>query len=239
MNRQQLGFVLHRRPYRETSLILTLLTSDYGRVNANVRGVRSGKMAMQKQAWLQPFQPLLWHWTAKSSASHDWVYPKSYEPQGAPIMLSGDGKLCGLYMNELLYRLLPESMAVNELFKHYYATLEALSHVSERDHQAWYLRLFEFNLLTELGYEISLTQDLDHQAIDAAYDYRYLAEQGWQRLNTRTATGRADISGYCLLKLAQQEYCPQCSQAWKRLMRSLLQPHLGAKPLATRQLFQS
>ena len=38
---EQVALVLHSRPYKETSILLTLITPDQGKVNALVKGVRS------------------------------------------------------------------------------------------------------------------------------------------------------------------------------------------------------
>jgi len=49
------AFVLHRRPYRETSLILDFLTLNHGRLSAVARAGRS--RGNRWQAELQPFNP--------------------------------------------------------------------------------------------------------------------------------------------------------------------------------------
>jgi len=49
------AFVLHRRPYRETSLILDFLTLNHGRLSAVARG--AGRAGNRWQAELQPFNP--------------------------------------------------------------------------------------------------------------------------------------------------------------------------------------
>lgn len=237
MLKQQPAFILHSRPYRETSVLLSLFTPELGKVSASLRGVRSAsKVARQKQAWLQPFQPLLLNWREGSQAQLDWVKPQNLEPNGSAYGLKADANICGLYLNELLYRLLQPGLGLNELFEQYQQTLFALAQSSERELMAWHLRQFELALLTELGYGLDLTQDAQGQSIEEDAIYRYQMQTGLYRM-TSDADLSGSISGACLQKLANQQFCVGCLSAWKLFLRRVLQPHLGAKPLATRALF--
>ena len=47
---RQPAFVLHRRAYRESSLLLDLLTRDFGRVGAARRAVRAARAAVRALA---------------------------------------------------------------------------------------------------------------------------------------------------------------------------------------------
>lgn len=238
---QQPAFVLHSRPYRETSLMLTLFTPEFGKLNATVRGLRSGgKGAAQKQAWLQPFQALQMQWRATEHSVNEWIHPQNFEPHGLPIALNGEANLCGLYLNELLYRLLQTCAPMERLFVQYQHTLNTLALAQNRADQAWCLRQFELALLTELGYELDLTQDHHATDLDPSARYAYHPQLGFVRVNpgdTRAAL-EWSMSGECITKLAQNRVCSDCLPAWKQLMRRVLQPHLGLKPLATRQLFK-
>lgn len=229
---QQSAFVLHRRAQGETSLLVTFFTPEFGKLQANVRGVRTrSKASTQKQAWLQPFQPLSIQWQAHS-ASVDWIYPRSYEPVGPPFLLQARASVCGLYLNELLYRLLQPAMAMDNLYYCYHQTLDALSQADEKN-QAWLLRLFEWDLLVELGYEIPLLETHAAQPIDPQAYYRWHESGGWWLSDEHDSYA---ICGDCLHQLAYRRRCDRCGAALKRLLRGLLQPHLGTKPLATRQL---
>jgi DNA repair protein RecO (recombination protein O) len=229
---QQPAFVLHRRAQGETSLLVSFFTPEFGKLQANVRGVRTrAKSSMQKQAWLQPFQPLSIQWQAHS-ASSDWIYPRNYEPLGAPFLLQARANVCGLYLNELLYRLLQPAMAMENLYLCYHQTLSGLSQADEQS-QAWLLRLFEWDLLVELGYEIPLLETHAAQPIDRQGYYRWQAGVGWWPSGEEDSQA---ICGDCLYQLAQRSQCARCGGPLKRLLRGLLQPHLGPKPLASRQL---
>ena len=59
----ELGFVLHQRPYRNTSQLLECMTAVHGRVGLIARGSRRATARIRSQrALLQPFVPLRISW---------------------------------------------------------------------------------------------------------------------------------------------------------------------------------
>ena len=63
MDGWQRAFVLHARPYSETSLLLDTFTEGQGRVRLLAKGARSRRS--QLKGALQPFTPLLIRWGGK------------------------------------------------------------------------------------------------------------------------------------------------------------------------------
>ena len=61
----QRGFVLHRRPYSETSLLVDLFTEETGRLTVIAKGARAKRSAWKSV--LQPFTPLLLRWSGKGA----------------------------------------------------------------------------------------------------------------------------------------------------------------------------
>lgn len=235
----QLAFVLHKRPYRETSLLVTLLTESQGKVNAIVRGVRShSKSAKLKQAWLQPFQGLKIHWREKSHPTSDLISLNYFEPASVRFPLMGDSSICGLYINELSYRLIYPSLVSEALFEVYQQTLLDLARSTDRNVQAWCLRRFEYQLLSEMGYGIDLSVDSQNRDIDSEISYVFHSEMGWIPEKEAFFDSGIRVQGECLLKFIRQEYCPDCLTSLKQLFRFLLHPHLGEKPIQARALFQ-
>ena len=57
------AWVLHARPYRDTSLLLEVLTDEHGRVGLVARGVRGPRGRWR--GLLQPLQPLLMSWSGR------------------------------------------------------------------------------------------------------------------------------------------------------------------------------
>ena len=240
MNIVQHAYILHTRPYRETSVIATFLTPEHGKINGVVRGVRGKtRSAMQKNATLQPFQKLSIQWRDQPKANNDLITVYGFEPEPVRFFLEGESTFCGLYLNELLYRLLFPRVAVEALFEAYQQTLLKLLKVSSRNEQAWVLRQFELHLLTDLG--VSLHTDLDAQKspIQAHQQYQYYPEMGAYAVLDHQEVGNGVlISGECLLKLSNLDYCETCLGPWKRLLRQVLNLYLGTKPIMTRNLFK-
>lgn len=236
----QSAYVLHTRPYRETSVIATFLTADHGKINGVVRGARGKtRSSMQKNATLQPFQKLSIEWRDKPNANNDLVTIRSVESEPVRFFLEGESSFCGLYLNELLYRLLYPRVALESLFEEYEQSLLKLLKVDSRNQQAWVLRQFELHLLQDLGVSLHFDLDANKQAIESTAQYQYYPEMGAFPVLDEQAVGNGImVSGACLLKLSELTYCEPCLGSWKRLLRHVLNLYLGAKPIMTRQLFK-
>lgn len=228
----QPAYVLHRRPFRETSLLVDFFTRDFGRVSAVARGARK---AASKRRWqLEPFQPLLvsWYGAGELKQLHQ------VEGNGSGCVLSGEGLYCGLYLNELLQRLLAADDKQQDIFQAYWQSVTTLSLLKERQDIEPVLRRFELSLVEALGYGISLHTDaLLHQAIAAEQCYRLDVAQGF--IPVAHGAGAAQtFMGRELLAIAAGDYSStQLRTVAKRLNRQLLAPLLGPKPLLSRSLF--
>ena len=95
----QSGYILHSRPYRDTSSLLEVFTREHGRIGLVARGARGPKSKLRSV--LQPFQPVLLSWLARG----DLGTLTDAEPQGISHALAGRALLSGYYLNELLQRL--------------------------------------------------------------------------------------------------------------------------------------
>lgn len=218
------AFVLHSRPYKETSALVDLLTPQ-GRLRAVLRGAR-GKSGSQAR----PFLPLEVELRGKSELKT----LARLEPNGIPNLLHGDVLFSGLYLNELLIRLLPTHDPHPSLFEHYALTLQALN--AGRPLQPL-LRTFEWRLLDELGYGFALEHDVQGQPLAADTFYRLLPEAGLEAVD-HLQPGL--FLGRDLLALADADWDqPMTLATAKRLMRQALAPHLGGRPLVSRELFMN
>lgn len=219
----QPAFILHHRPYRETSLILDLLTQDYGRIALVARGVRTQRSPLR--ALLQPFRPLLISWQGKG----ELMTLISAESNGLPIQLRGECLLSGFYLNELLTRLLQKQDPHSQLYTIYQETLLELQQ-SQLEQKV--LRLFEKNLLTQLGYGLQI------EKIAAEEYYYFYPDQGFKACEEKNANSAMTFSGKNLLAFAAEQLDDQeVLRDAKRLMRLALNFLLGTKPLHCRELF--
>ena len=221
------AYILHARHYRNTSLILDLLTRDSGRYSMVVKGARSSTSKLRGR--LQPFTPLLeapvGRGELKTSTAIDFPLK--------PHRLVGDSLLFGLYINELLYRLLGKFDPVGELYANYEELMECLQN---QQNDVNTIRRFELNLLQELGYGINFTYDArNSQPIDVQRHYCSVVQEGFHQ-----TTDRDDdvFPGAELLKLSSGEFPKVDARRLRNLTRNSLGVLLGDKPLKSRTLFQ-
>lgn len=226
----QSAYVLHTRPYRDTSLLVEIFTHDYGRIGLVARGVRSSKS--RYASLLQPFNPLLISWSGQG----ELPTLSGAETAGMAPQLNGDLLLSGFYLNELLMRLLQRGDAHPRLFEVYITSLASLA---ERNEQEPILRQFEHRLLQETGYGLILDHDvLSGESIDPEGSYQYLPDRGPVLASEQDNNG-IDVHGQTLLAIARDDYShSRVRQEAKRLMRAVLAVHLGDRPLKSRELFQ-
>jgi DNA repair protein RecO (recombination protein O) len=227
----QPAYVLHHRPYRDTSRILELFTRDYGRVSVFARGARSARKAgTALTSILQPFNRLLISWSGKGDAGQ----LTAAEFDGAVSMLSPERLVSGFYLNELLLKLFVRHDSHPEVFSLYGATLDALKVVAEGVRP---LRLFEKRLLDALGYGLALEREVDaDRPLDARYAYRYRPDRGAMRIEG-VAEGVDIFSGRTLLAVAREDFSDPavCAEA-RVLLRAALDLCLDGKELRTRQV---
>jgi DNA repair protein RecO (recombination protein O) len=219
---QQSAYVLHARPYRETSLLLECLTRDHGRLGVVARGVRRERARLQR-AQLEPFQPLALDLLLRG----ELATLRGAEPAGAPQRLAGDAGLAGLYLNELVVRLTGRQDPLPELFDAYARTLPRLAGEGVL---GWQLRRFERDLLAATGYALQLDTEAEtDDPVTPEGWYSYQVEQG--PVACPPGAPRA-IRGADLLALAMDR-CPDTAglAALRRLMREVIRFHLGGGEL--------
>ncbi|WP_299231745.1 DNA repair protein RecO [uncultured Halomonas sp.] len=217
------AFLLHKRPYRETSALVELLTLRHGRVRAVAQGVQ--RPGSRSRGRLQPFAPLHVTWVGEGELKR----LRLMESRGGVALLAGEGLLCGLYANELLTRTLPVEFPVAEVFAFYTSLLEALPRPGSR---AGALRRLEFTLLESLDaaprFVATEGGELDPQA-----RYVYDAASRAFRL------GQPGIDGRTLRLLAAGEWsAPGLAGPAKAVARAALAPLLGSRPLRSRELMR-
>ncbi|WP_042261219.1 DNA repair protein RecO [Paraburkholderia heleia] len=225
---EQPAFVLHSYPYRETSLIIDVLSRDHGRVALVAKGAKRPHSALR--GVLQTFQPLALAWTGKGEVrtltGAEWV--------GGMLPLTGDALLCGFYVNELLVKFIAREDPHPELFRHYVVTLTRLAH-DEPPVQV--LRAFERVLLREAGYALALNRTVNRKAVAAEGRYVFDPERGVREASDEWPSQWPRLSGQTLLDMEEDDYHrPQTVAQSKALMRFLLNTYLGGTPLATRQI---
>jgi DNA repair protein RecO (recombination protein O) len=223
----QPGFVLHSYPYKETSLIIDVLTRDHGRVALVAKGAKRPHSKLRGA--LQTFQPLSLSWSGRSEmrtlTEAEWV--------GGLLPLEKSALLCGFYLNELLVKLLAREDAHPALFDHYVATLNKLAH---GENAPIVLRQFERALLRQTGVAGNWSHcTVSNRPVRPDGAYVVDPEQGTrpERLSDRAPK----VSGKTLLDMEREDYSDPTTQLQSKfLMRYLLAHHLGNAQLNTRQI---
>jgi DNA repair protein RecO (recombination protein O) len=227
----QPAYVLHHRPYRDTSRILELFTRDHGRVSVFARGARgSGKSGSSSLIpVLQPFNRLLVSWSGRGEAGQ----LTGAEFDGAMQPLPPDRLVHGFYLNELLLKLFARHDSHPDVFAIYSQTLDQL----KREDPVRPLRLFEKRLLEALGYGLALERDVHEDVpIEPTASYHYRIEQGPVRVYA-VMENTSVYSGATLLSLAREELSDAavCADA-RRLLRAALDRCLDGRELRSRQV---
>ena len=228
----QPAYVIHSRPYRDTSALLEVFTAEYGRISLVARGTRRQTRRGSKAAMLQPFSPLLLSFSGRKELKT----LIAAEPVKGMSMLRGERLFSGLYVNELLARLLHRNDAHPKLIAAYDSSLKALAGNVAVDR---ILREFEMILLEELGYGLNLGLDgASGDPVDRTLRYRYDSGLGLVASDNATNGSAETYLGADLLAIESGELEGPVRQAAKRLLRQVLDVQLGDLPLHSRELFR-
>jgi DNA repair protein RecO (recombination protein O) len=230
---RQPAYVLHSRPYRETSLLLEILTPGHGRVALVARGARRPRSDLR--GTLLPFQPLALSWFGKNEVRTlhvaDW--------QGGVPLLSGLPLICGFYINELMMHLTVRDDPHPETWQIYDQAIRGLA---AKQRPASVLRRFELDLVRCLGYAPQLEVDADGAEIDPLRIYGCAPGQAPLLYQGGEPQERiALVRGATLLALANTDFSDETTQREARgYLRLILSELLGPETrLATRELLQS
>ncbi len=224
------GWVLHRRPWRETSALVDVLTADFGRLGLVAKGARG-----QRSPWrglVEPFVPLSLDYSQKGEMGT----LRSLEPNGHRVALTGVSLWSGLYANELVLCLIDRDEPMDGLFAAYSILMSELGSVS---HPGPALRVFEWRVLTLLGVAPSLVEQAHALGpIVATGHYRLESEAGFVASPT---AGRDTVSGEAIGWLAnpsQNAEAPDLAQQALRITRQLIDHQLAGRTLKTRSLLR-
>lgn len=217
----QPAFILQHRKYRESSLILDVLTRDHGIVSILARGVRKPKS--KKAGVLLAFTELKVSYIDR----HELKILTHVEFGETGEKLERVSLYCGFYINELVGYFLHKNDPHPEVYQQYQQCLVLLSKTQDTEQ---ILRFFELNLIECIGYGFDLTIDAKEDApINVSKKYYFDGELGV----IESAAGY--ITGTTLLSLAAREYLNKHAlYEAKQLMRRIIDFQLQGKELKSR-----
>jgi DNA repair protein RecO (recombination protein O) len=224
---QQPAFILHHRPFRDSSQILDVVTRDHGKISLVARGSRGSKSRLA--GLLRPFLPLKVSWVARS----DLGTLTGAEAAGTPAGLLGDAMLSAFYVNELLMNFLHRHDPQPEIYGLYAEVISVLGSTSSI---AVTLRSFELELLSLLGYAVNFEHEAGTQHdLDPEQHYDYRVDQG--PVPVGRSEGPTVFRGAVLRSIHEREFDdPIVLRAASRLLREVIAHHLGGKELKSRKV---
>ncbi|AUI65927.1 MULTISPECIES: DNA repair protein RecO [Glaesserella] len=226
----QRGFVLHRREYSESSLLVDFFTEHHGRITLLAKGARRSRSPLK--SLLQPFTPLLLRWSGKG----DLKTLTKVEAASLTLPMQTLALYSGFYVNEVLARVLENHTAYPELFQHYLHCVTKLA--SQPNEIEPILRTFEFQTLKALGYGVNFCEcAATGKPVDPQMLYQFRENEGFIASllqNNHSFLGK-DLLAFDALDFSDKE----TQQAAKRFTRIALKPYLGSAPLKSRELFQT
>ena len=183
------GYLIHHRKYRERSHIVHLFTQEHGRVDGILR-----------QTPPPQYQPICLQASGKSELKN---FTK-LEIVNQPIFFFGDAFFSGFYLNEILLRLCPLEVQMEQSFAQYAHTLTQLQQLAQQADPNQFLkqilRQFEHELLEDLGYALDFSTDANQLEFQASLNYIFQLNEGF--IPTAQAS-RATLSGQQILSMCQ------------------------------------
>ena len=221
------GYLIHHRKYRERSHIVHLFTQEHGRVDGILR-----------QTPPPQYQPICLQASGKSELKN---FTK-LEIVNQPIFFFGDAFFSGFYLNEILLRLCPLEVQMEQSFAQYAHTLTQLQQLAQQADPNQFLkqilRQFEHELLEDLGYALDFSTDANQLEIQASLNYIFQLNEGF--IPTAQAS-RATLNGQQILSMCQYEKGRDFGlvqlQLLSKLYRQMISSLLGDRPLKSRQLW--
>ncbi len=214
-------FILNHRKYRESSLILDVLTRDFGIVSILAKGVRKKKS--KTAGLLLPFTALKISYLGKNELK----ILTHVELESALVKLKGISLYCAFYVNEIVSCFLHKNDPHPEIYALYLQCLIMLADSTEVEQ---ILRYFELNLIEYSGYGVQLTIDANtEKQVKLTNKYSFQGELGI------VADVKGYITGETLTAMeAREKLSVQALYEAKQLMRRMIDFQLQGKEIKSR-----
>ena len=216
------AFLIHRRMYQGSSLLLDFFTKDFGRLRLIARGARKSKTS------LQMFQCLSISFKGRGELKS----LSQWEIADQPRRILGDDLILAMYANELILRLLPENDEYSQTFSSYWTFLSSLNDLDSNEKE-FALRNFENQMLEDLGYGLDFGFDINSEPINEDLYYEFDDHQGF------SINSNGTVQGKTLLNLSKRVTITDAIELsfLKKMNRKRLKSLLGDKPLKSKELF--
>ncbi|PWQ97723.1 DNA repair protein RecO [Leucothrix pacifica] len=162
-----LGYILRTRPYSDANVIVDLFSKQAGRITCMARPAKlRGKV---QKGHLQPFRILQVELQGRGE-----MLRLSQTDERFRHRIPVANLLYGLYLNELILRLIPQNTSLDAMYRYYQDALQLLV---ESDEPMLVAMRFELALMDGLGHTLNLWND-DHNGSELIAGQRYLYSAG-------------------------------------------------------------
>ena len=220
----QKAFVIHSRPYKETSLIVTFLSEKNGKINAVAKGAKRKNSKLSGN--LEPFQCLNIDFRVRSDLKTLYLA----EPcEVFKDFMGSENLYSAFYINELINYLITQSEESAELFDIYKNCVAKLK--DERSIEN-VLRNFELDLLGVLGYEINFSTEYGtNNDIDFEQKYKYSPQSGF----SKSTNG---FDGKILNEISNRSFSKDALAASKEINRKTIEYYFEELNIKSRVFFK-
>ena len=246
-NEALIGYLLHQRPYQEKRALYYLFSQQHGVIHGI--GKKGAPLFMPLQLFatgkrdLKTFSQIN---IAPFSSVNQSVFQETDDVTNAEIRhqesITGQHQYAALYLNEILWRLLPTEDPMPVLWQHYQNSLQQLKQPLTADELRLCLRQFETYLFNELGFALTLKHDSLDQPIESDCAYRFLPDMGLVPIihndDSENMTAQTVFKGSEVLVMVEEGISTVTLNTWSRLHRQLIDHLLDYQPLQSRLLWQ-
>jgi DNA repair protein RecO (recombination protein O) len=220
----QKAFVIHSRPYKETSLIVTFLSEQNGKINAVAKGAKRKNSRLSGN--LEPFQCLNIDFRGRSDLKTLYLA----EPcEVFEDFVGSENLYSAFYINELINFLITQSEESVDLFNIYKGCISKLKKDLSIEE---ILRNFELDLLGVLGYEINFYNEYDtNKEIESDKYYRYSPQSGFSK-------SEDGFDGKVLNEISQRIFSNESLAASKEINRMTIEYYFEELNIKSRVFFK-
>ncbi|PYE40748.1 DNA repair protein RecO [Psychrobacter fozii] len=250
-NEALVGYLLHQRPYQEKRALYYLFSQQHGVIHGI--GKKGAPLFMPLQLFATGKRDLK-TFSQINITSQNIISTGTAEKDDIATTLesvpygniTGQQQYSALYLNEILWRLLPTEDPMPILWQHYQDSLHQLRQPLDTDELRLCLRQFESHLFNELGFSLILTHDSVQDIIEPDCSYCFLPDVGFmavlqnesQSEHLENTTMKTVFMGADLIKMAELGITKTTLNHWSKLYRHLIDHLLDYQPLQSRLLWQ-
>ena len=221
--------LLHSSNYRETSLIGTFFTDKYGLVKLVIRAAKTKKSKFSSIK--APGAVFDIEFGGKGELKN--LYTAEIVDS---IIIDETNLKIHLYLHEIIIRTLELEAPVQAIFESLLNLMKEIEKIGDSTQKEFKLRQFEFQLLSELGYEFSLSHDCNGKLIEEESFYEFIPSQGLKE--TSIVDQNYVSQGSSILRFKEGAFENEQSKKFiKYIMRSSLDT-ISTKPLNSSKFFR-